>query len=92
MLPLELGGRLSRASWLLKRKSKFESAKLQSRTLACGEIRVKFGEALAQAMKLSFTDELVEANQQSFNLIAAKVMEGATPPLEQNMASSNSID
>ena len=47
---------------------------------------MKFGEALSQAMKLSFTDELVEANQQSFNLIAAKVVEGATPPLEQNMA------
>jgi cobalt-zinc-cadmium efflux system outer membrane protein len=47
---------------------------------------MKFGEALAQAMKLSFTDALVESNQQGFNLIAAKVMEGATPPLEQNMA------
>ena len=43
-------------------------------------------EALAQALKLSFTDESVDANQQSFNLIAAKVTEGATPPLEQNMA------
>jgi cobalt-zinc-cadmium efflux system outer membrane protein len=29
---------------------------------------------------------LVAANQQSFNLIAARVVEGATPPLEQNMA------
>src|SRR5207247_4081507 len=46
----------------------------------------KFGEALAQALKLSFTDQLVEANQRSFNLIAARVNEGATPPLEQNMA------
>jgi cobalt-zinc-cadmium efflux system outer membrane protein len=41
---------------------------------------------LAQALKLSFAEELIAANQQSFNLIAAKVMEGATPPLEQNMA------
>jgi len=47
---------------------------------------MKFGEALAQALKLSFTDQLVEANQRSFNLIAARVNEGATPPLEQNMA------
>src|SRR5213076_2246669 len=54
--------------------------------LLAGEIRLKFGEALSQAMKLSFTNELVEANQRSFNLIAAKVVEGATPPLEQNMA------
>jgi len=49
-------------------------------------VRAKFGEALAFALKLSFTGELVEANQQSFNLIAARVVEGATPPLEQNMA------
>jgi len=47
---------------------------------------MKFGEALAQALKLSFTDQLVEANQRSFNLIAARVNEGATPPLEENMA------
>src|SRR6266545_5892835 len=47
---------------------------------------VKSGEGMAQAVKLSFTDELVEANQQSFNLVAARVMEGAAPPLEQNMA------
>jgi len=44
-----------------------------------------FGEALAQTFKLSLTDELVESNQQSFNLVAARVTEGATPPLEQNM-------
>src|SRR5205814_9415772 len=54
--------------------------------ILAGEIRMKFGEALAQALKLSFTDQLVEANQRSFNLIAARVNEGATPPLEQNMA------
>src|SRR5213076_3065399 len=54
--------------------------------LLAAEVRIKFGEALAQALKLSFTDELVDANQQGFNLIAAKVVEGATPPLEQSMA------
>jgi len=47
---------------------------------------MKFGAALAAALKLSFTDQLVEANQQSFNLIAARVVEGAAAPLEQNMA------
>jgi outer membrane protein, heavy metal efflux system len=54
--------------------------------IVAGEVRMKFGEALAQALKLSFSDELVDANQRSFNLIAARVNEGATPPLEQNMA------
>jgi cobalt-zinc-cadmium efflux system outer membrane protein len=54
--------------------------------MLAGEVRMKFGDALAEALKLSFTEELVEANQQNFNLIAARVVEGATPPLEQNMA------
>jgi cobalt-zinc-cadmium efflux system outer membrane protein len=54
--------------------------------MLAGDVRAKCGEALSQALKLSFTDALVEANQQTFNLIAARVLEGATPPLEQNMA------
>ena len=35
--------------------------------LLASEVRMKFGEALAEALKLSFTDELVAANQQGFN-------------------------
>ncbi len=40
---------------------------------------------MLQSLKLSLTDERIESNQQSFNLVAARVTEGATPPLEQNM-------
>jgi len=87
MLPLELGGRRSTRIAVAEREVEVREREVANRErLLAGEVRMKFGEALAQAMKLSFTDELVEANQQSFNLIAAKVMEGATPPLEQNMA------
>ncbi len=87
MLPLELGGRRATRITVAKREVEVREREVanQERLLA-SEVRMKFGEALAQAMKLSFTDELVEANQQSFDLIAAKVVEGATPPLEQNMA------
>jgi cobalt-zinc-cadmium efflux system outer membrane protein len=87
MLPLELGGRRSTRVVVAEREVEVREREVANRERSlAGEIRMKFGEALAQAMKLSFTDQLVEANQQSFNLIAAKVMEGATPPLEQNMA------
>jgi copper/silver efflux system protein len=87
MLPLELGGRRPARIAVAEREVEVRERELANRErLLAGEIRMKFGEALAQAMKLSFTDEAVEANQQSFNLIAAKVVEGATPPLEQNMA------
>ena len=87
MLPLELGGRRGARITVAEREVELREREVANRErLLAGEIRMKFGEALAQAIKLSFTDQLVEANQQSFNLVAAKVMEGATPPLEQNMA------
>ena len=86
-LPLELGGRRAARIAVAEREVEFREREVANRErLLAAVVRKKFGEALAQALKLSFTDELVEANQQSFNLIAARVMEGATPPLEQNMA------
>jgi len=87
MLPLELGGRRAARITVAEREVEVREREVANRErLLAAEVRIKFGEALAQALKLSFTDELVEANQQSFNLIAAKVVEGASPPLEQNMA------
>src|SRR5881397_3358587 len=87
MLPLELGGRRAARIAVAEREVEVREREVANRErLLATEVRMKFGEALAKAMKLSFTDQLVEANQQSFNLIAAKVVEGATPPLEQNMA------
>lgn len=87
MLPLELGGRRTARIAVAEREVEVREREIANRErLLAAEVRVKFGEALAQAFKLSFTDESVEANQQSFNLIAARVTEGAAPPLEQNMA------
>jgi len=87
MLPLELGGRRAARIAVAEREVEVREREVANRErLLAAEVRAKFGEGLAQALRLSFTDELIEANQQSFNLIAARVMEGATPPLEQNMA------
>ena len=87
MLPLELGGRRAARIAVAEREAEVREREVANRErMLAAEVRAKFGEALAQALKLSFTGELVEANQQSFNLIAARVIEGATPPLEQNMA------
>ena len=87
MLPLELGGRRAARIAVAEREVAVGEREVANRErLLAAEVRAKFGEALAQALKLSFTNELVEANQHSFNLIAARVVEGATPPLEQNMA------
>ncbi|PWT75589.1 MAG: hypothetical protein C5B46_02490 [Proteobacteria bacterium] len=87
MLPLELGGRRPARIAVAEREVEVREREIANRErLLAGDVRMKFGEVLSQALKLSFTDELVAANQQSFNLIGAKVAEGATPPLEQNMA------
>ncbi len=86
-LPLERGGRRPARIVVAEREVEVREREVANRErMLAGEVRMKFGEALAAALKLSFTDQLVEANQQSFNLIAARVVEGATPPLEQNMA------
>ncbi len=87
MLPLELGGRRPARIAVAEREVEVREREVANRErMLAAEVRAKFGEALALALKLSFTGELVEANQQSFNLIAARVIAGATPPLEQNMA------
>ena len=86
-LPLELNGRVPTRITVAEREVELRERELANRErLLASEIRMKFGEALALALKLSFTAQLVEANQHSFDLIAARVNEGATPPLEQNMA------
>jgi cobalt-zinc-cadmium efflux system outer membrane protein len=87
MLPLELGGRRPARIAVAEREVEVREREVANRErMLAAEVRLKFGEALAEALKLSFADELVEANQQSFNLVAARVVAGATPPLEQNMA------
>ncbi len=86
-LPLELNGRVPTRITVAEREVEVREREFANRErILAGEVRMKFGEALAQALKLSFTDQLLEANQRSFNLIAARVSEGATPPLERNMA------
>jgi len=86
-LPLELNRRVPTRIAVAERAVEVRERELaNSERMLAGEVRMKFGEALAAALKLLFAEQLVDANQQSFNLIAARVVEGATPPLEQNMA------
>ena len=85
-LPLELGGR--RAARIRVAECELEIRRLavaeRERQLAA-EVRGKFGEALAAAMKLRFTEEILDIARENFELVASKVTEGRTPPLEQNM-------
>lgn len=86
MLPLELGGRRSA-------RIKVAHAELEIRELAlanqerllAADVRMKFGESLAQIKKLELVEKQLSVTQQGYDLITAKVTEGRTPPLEQNM-------
>lgn len=87
MLPLELGGRRAARTAVAEREVDVKEREVANRErILASDIRMKFGEVLAQTFKLSFAEELIAASQRSFDLIAAKVTEGASPPLEQNMA------
>jgi cobalt-zinc-cadmium efflux system outer membrane protein len=84
-LPLELGGRRSARIRVAEAElaiRRFAAAE-RERQLAA-DVRAKFGEALAAALKLEFAEEIVEMARANFELVAARVIEGRTPPLEQN--------
>ena len=87
MLPLELGGRRPARIAVAQRELEVRQHEVAQRErLLAAEVRIKFGETLAQALKLAFTEELLANNRRGYDLIAARVSEGATAPLEQNMA------
>lgn len=86
MLPLELGGR--RAARIAVARVELEIRELavanQERLLA-SDVRIKFGEALAAIKKLDVIEKNLAAARQGYDLVAARVVEGKTAPLEQNM-------
>ena len=87
-LPLELGGRRSARVRVAERELEIRrlAAAERERQLAA-DVRSKFGEALAAALKLEFTEEIIDNAKENFDLVAAKVTEGRTPPLEQSLES-----
>lgn len=86
MLPLELGGRRASRVLVAEREVEVREAALASaeRSLAAS-VREKFGEALAEVVKLGVTEELLTNSQKGYRLVVARVLEGRTAPLEQNV-------
>lgn len=86
MLPLELGGRRSARVLVAQRELELKESLLADRErLLAAEVRAKFGEALGELLKLGFTEDLLLTTDQGYRLVAARVTEGRTAPLEQNM-------
>jgi cobalt-zinc-cadmium efflux system outer membrane protein len=85
MLPLELGGRRAARVRVAEREVGVREAMLADRErVVAAEVRAKFGEALAEVLKLGVTEELLNNSQRGYRLVVARVLEGRTAPLEQN--------
>jgi cobalt-zinc-cadmium efflux system outer membrane protein len=82
-LPLELYGRRERRTEVAKSK---EDATQQSvadkERLLTGEVRTRFGEALASIRNLMFVEQLLQVNRDFLKLMDDRVREGATPSLD----------
>lgn len=87
-LPLELYGRRRARVLVAEREAKIRRFVLADRErLLAAEVRSKFASVLALALKLQFVEETLAAAAENYNLVAAKVTEGRTAPLEQSMES-----
>ncbi len=82
-LPLELYGRRARRTEVAQNK---EDATQQSvadqERLLKGEVRTRFGEALASIRNLMFVEQLLQVNREFLKLMDDRVREGAIPSLD----------
>lgn len=86
VLPLELGGRRASRVRVAEREVEVREAALadRERQLAA-EVRTKFGEVLAEILKMGFTDDQLRAGRRGYRLVNARVVEGRSAPLERNI-------
>lgn len=85
-LPLELGGRRSARVLVAQRELEMKERQLVDRErLLAAEVKMKFGQSLGELLKLAFTENLLTTTDRGYRLVAARVTEGRTAPLEQNM-------
>jgi len=86
MLPLELGGRRPARVLVAQREVEIRELALADRErLLAADVRQKFGEAIAASLKLGFDEEIIATSERGYELLAARVREGRTAPLEQNI-------
>ena len=85
-LPLELGGRRSARILVAQRELEMRERLVTDRErLLSAEVKMKFGQALGEMLKLAFTENLLTTTDRGYRLVTARVTEGRTAPLEQNM-------
>ncbi|MBK7706682.1 MAG: TolC family protein [Acidobacteria bacterium] len=89
-IPIELFGRRGARIRVATREAEIRrSAVAERERLLAAEVRAKFGESLASALKLKFTAEMVNWATDNFDLIAATVNEDAARRSNKTSRSSN---
>jgi outer membrane protein, heavy metal efflux system len=85
-LPLELGGRRKARVEVAQRELELRDAEVADfeRKLAA-EVRIKYGDTIAAARNLKFTEDLLTLTRESHRLVQARVERGKSAPLEQNV-------
>jgi cobalt-zinc-cadmium efflux system outer membrane protein len=82
-LPLELFGRRARRTEVAESKEEATQRSVadQERLLA-GEVRMRFGQALAAIRDLQFAEQLLQVNRDFLRLMEDRAREGAAPTLD----------
>jgi len=82
-LPLELYRRRARRTEVAEsREDATQQSVADQERLLTGEVRTRFGEALASIRNLSFAEQFLQINRDFLRLMEDRVREGAAPSLE----------
>lgn len=82
-LPLELFGRRARRTEVaVSREEATQQSVADQERLLAGEVRMRFGQALAAIRDLQFVEQLLQVNRDFLRLMEDRAREGAAPPLD----------
>lgn len=83
--PLDLFRRAGRVAVADREVEATERAVADRERLLAADVRLKYGEVVGALRELAIGDELIAATARQSALVRARVEQGSTPPLEQNM-------
>lgn len=84
--PLDLFRRAGRIAVADREVEAAQLSVADRRRLLAADIRSAYGELLATVRALGLTGELIAVNRRGYELLRARVDQGASPPLERNIA------
>jgi outer membrane protein, heavy metal efflux system len=85
--PLDLFRKSGRVAVADREVDAAQQATADRARLLANSVRMKYGEVVIAVRTLSITDELLAATRAQRTLVAARVEQGATPPLDRDMLS-----